>query len=256
MTAAAAPSSAPAQAALAIEGLRHELGDASRRFRLRVDALHVAPGEMVVLSGASGSGKSTLLEMIGLVRRPQVPGLFRIGAGAEAADAAALFARGDREGLARLRAEKLGFLLQSGGLAPFLTVSENLALAQQAAGRPDRALADAVLEALELGGLGGAWPRALSVGQRQRAALARAIVHRPALVLADEPTAALDPPNKARVAELLSALAEGFGAAVLVATHETHVFDDLPGRRLALRVAGDEHDAEARLETPGMEPRA
>lgn len=239
---------AAAGPALSLRGLRKTVGGADRRFALEADALDLVAGKVTLLTGPSGSGKSTLLEIAGLASRPDAVRRFEIATEAGPVDAGALLARGDRTALAALRAGSLGFVLQTGGLVPFLTVAENLALAQTLAGRPDAARAAALLEALGLEGLDRATPAGLSVGQRQRAAVARALAHRPAVLLADEPTAALDPASKAQTASLLVDAALRFGAAVLVATHEPAAFADAAARRYRLAVTTGPQGATARLE--------
>jgi putative ABC transport system ATP-binding protein len=225
---------------LAMAGVVLTRDSADRRFVLEVEELSLARGEMVALTGASGSGKSTLLEIAGLAARPDRAARLEIAGRDGPVDATALHARGDRAALAALRA-RIGFVLQSGALLPFLTVAENVALCQRLAGRADPEGAAGLIEALGLAPVAQAWPSALSVGQRQRAAIARAAAHDPAVILADEPTAALDPPTKLRVADLLRRLADETGAAVLVATHERELFDSRADRCveiIARRVEG------------------
>jgi putative ABC transport system ATP-binding protein len=185
---------------------------------------------------------------VSVAHYPDAAAAFVIGGRAGPVDVMALIAADDRAGAAALRARRIGFVLQTGGLAPFLTVAENVALPLRLAGRRDDGDAAQVLEALGLGALKKAWPADLSVGQRQRVAVARAVVHRPALLLADEPTAALDPEAKAITLALILDLAARFGAAVLIATHERDLFADRAVRRLTIRTAAAGAGVEARLE--------
>jgi putative ABC transport system ATP-binding protein len=181
----------------------------------------------VALTGQSGSGKSTFLELLGLVSRPDRAGQFTMADGTAQANIMALHQQGQADRLAGLRAKHIGFVLQTGGLLPFLTVADNIGLAQELAGLDSATAAEqrrTVLASLDIANTADALPAALSVGQRQRAAIARAMAHRPSLVLADEPTAALDPPNKERVIDLFLDLARSVGAAVLIATHENALF--------------------------------
>jgi len=205
---------------LGMRGVEKTWSGSDRSFTLRVHAFDLAAGEVVALVGASGSGKSTFLEIAGLATRPDRAAAFTMGGAGGPADAGRMHARRDSRGLAALRARRIGFVLQTGALLPFLTVAENVRLAQSLAGRGTPREADALLGRLGLAAAARAYPAELSVGQRQRAAIARAVAHRPAIVLADEPTAALDPPNKDRVVELFLELAADLGAAVVVATHE------------------------------------
>lgn len=180
---------------------------------LRGAALDLAPGEVVGLTGASGSGKSTLLAVAGLLREPDRGSV--VVAGVET---------GDRSGraLARLRREQIGFVFQSASLFPALTATEQLELVAHLAGRLDRGArqrAAALIEAVGLRHRGDARPAELSGGERQRVGIARALMGEPAVVLADEPTAALDDRRGREVLGILAAEASARGAAALVVTH-------------------------------------
>jgi putative ABC transport system ATP-binding protein len=216
-----------AKPVVAMHNVEKTWASADRRFTLRIADFHLAAGEVVAVTGESGSGKSTFLELVGLVSRPDQADVFTMSHQSESADIMALHRQGDASRLAGLRARHIGFVLQTGGLLPFLTVADNVALAQELAGlarQAARAQCHAILARLDIAGTANALPGALSVGQRQRAAIARAMAHSPSLVLADEPTAALDPPNKDRVIDLFLHLAHDLGAAVIIATHEQALF--------------------------------
>ena len=114
----------------------------------------------------------------------------------------------------------MGYLPQTGALLPFLTVRQNIELVQQLSGRGDPALLREICRRLDLDGLRAEAPAQLSVGQRQRVAIARAIVHQPSFVLADEPTAALDPANARTVLQLLLDLVREIGCGLLLVSHE------------------------------------
>lgn len=201
--------------------LRLEGVVASRRaggsaFTLTVEALRLDPGALVAVTGASGTGKSTLLDVAALARRPDSAARLEVAGH----DAASLWARGAKDALAGLRAQHFGYVLQTGGLVPFLSVGANAALAQDLAGRRDAAHLAALADRLGIGALLARMPASLSVGQRQRAAILRALAHRPALVLADEPTASVHPDMAATILALLAEQAQREGAAVLLATHD------------------------------------
>lgn len=181
---------------------------------LRGVDLQLAPGEWVALMGPSGGGKSTLLHVAGLVDTPSSGEVLLEGRSvAQASD----------EERTRLRRTRLGFVFQQGHLLPMLSLAENVALPLALSGGSRAAhlkAATGLLDRLGLVGLGDRLPHEVSGGQAQRAALARAVLHRPALILADEPTGALDRASGAEVLKLLGELARDYGAAVLMATHD------------------------------------
>ena len=175
--------------------------------------LAVEKGERVALLGPSGCGKTTLLNLLGGLDRPdEGRTLFR---GEDLAAAAP--AR-----LARLRRECLGTVFQFFHLVPTLTARENVELPLQLLGWTRPALEARVaglMEAVGLGDRASAWPREMSGGEMQRVAVARALAARPALLLADEPTGNLDSASGERVLDLLAALTEREGAALVMVTH-------------------------------------
>ncbi|WP_138469534.1 ABC transporter ATP-binding protein [Poseidonocella sp. HB161398] len=224
------------------------VSDAERRFALEVAGLQLAAGDAVGLSGPSGTGKTMLLELLGLLRRPDPGGSFRIRAGGTELDAARLWtgkhAGRDAPGH---RGRLFGFVPQSGGLLHFLTVRENIALGQRLTGRADPGWIAALEDRLGLAPLARQLPRALSIGQRQRVAIARALAHRPAFVIADEPTAALDPENARTAMGLLIAAATEGGAAVVISSHDSALLDSFALRRLDLAPAGGAGAVSSRL---------
>ncbi len=183
-------------------------------------ALSVAPGEAVAIVGPSGCGKSTLLNLIGLLDAP-TSGHIRL-AGKDVAG----LGENDR---AALRAEHLGFVFQLHHLLPQCTVLENVlvpTLALPASSETRRQAPETareLLAAVGLSALAGKFPAQLSGGERQRVAVVRALVNRPQLVLADEPTGALDQANAAAVRDVLVRLAKERGAALIVVTHDAGI---------------------------------
>ena len=180
-------------------------------------SLEIARGELVAVAGPSGCGKSTLLHLCGAMDRPD--------AGRIHLDGLRLDVLGD-DGLTRVRRQRLGFVFQFFNLLPTLSLVENIALPLLLAGA-DRtgALERARRWADELG-LGarlGHRPAQLSGGEMQRAAIARAVVHEPILVIADEPTGNLDSDNGARILETLCRLNRERGLTLLLATHAQEV---------------------------------
>jgi putative ABC transport system ATP-binding protein len=202
--------------ALAIEALARTNGSGPGAFVLEVEHFLLRAGEAVAVAGPSGSGKSTLLDLAALAVPPDRADVLSLAG----EDAALLWRRGEAEALTRLRARGIGYVLQTGALLPFITVRANIALPQRLSGREEPAHVEALAATLGITEALERKPAALSVGQRQRAAIARALSHRPALVLADEPTASLHPEMADTVLALLIAQTQAHGAALLLATHD------------------------------------
>jgi putative ABC transport system ATP-binding protein len=181
-------------------------------------SLTVAPGEVVALVGRSGSGKSTLLNVIAGIDRPS--------AGSIAVDGQVVSALAERE-RTLFRRRHMGFVFQFFNLLPTLTVEENVRLPLELVGRGGgeaaRAQVARLLGAVGLGDRGGAFPDRLSGGEQQRVAVARALAHDPGVVLADEPTGALDGQTGQTVLELLLSLARDRQRSVLLVTHSREV---------------------------------
>lgn len=195
-------------------------GQGAQAHQVYLPQLTLRPGQVVAVTGESGCGKSTLLEAIGLLLRPTSVGRFELHDGKQL-DIATLLNRNQQAELADIRARHLGFVLQNGGLLPFLNVQDNIRLPCQLIGMvPDKAMLSRVLDVLKLGPLLSKYPAQLSFGERQRTAFARAIMHRPGLVLADEPTAALDPFNAQQLFSLFIDLVAQEGMMALVVCHD------------------------------------
>ncbi|MFM8704095.1 MAG: ABC transporter ATP-binding protein, partial [Planctomycetia bacterium] len=172
--------------------------------------LAVRQGEFVAITGASGSGKSTLLHMLGGITRPSAGRVLL-----EGVDLASL----DDDALAVVRRRRIGFVFQRYNLVPELSLAENVALPLVLDGASERRADEAALAALDMVGMGHRArhrPDELSGGEQQRGAIARARVAKPAIVLADEPTGALDSVNSRRVVELLGALVAERGQTVIL----------------------------------------
>jgi putative ABC transport system ATP-binding protein len=192
--------------------------------------LSVGAGEVVGLKGPSGSGKSTLLNIIACILEPSAG---RLSLGEELVwDGAWRIAD-----LRRLRRERIGFIFQFHNLLPFLDATDNVALAMTLAGTDAaaaRARARELLDYLQVGRRAAAMPARLSGGEAQRVAIARALANRPRVILADEPTAALDSERARVVMDLLRQVALEQRAAILVVTHDEKIFDRFD-RMVALR---------------------
>ena len=180
---------------------------------LRGVSLCVNAGEMVAVTGPSGSGKSTLIACLAGLDEPD-GGMVRV-------EDRPMSRRPEIE-RARLRAQRVGVLFQSANLVEHLTVTQNVRVAQQLAGRVDRDRIAALLDAVRLTGRAHARPSQLSGGETARAGLAVALANNPAILLADEPTGELDSGSADRVLQLLVERADA-GGAVLVVTHNEAV---------------------------------
>jgi putative ABC transport system ATP-binding protein len=203
-----------------IEGLRKRYGSGDTA----VDALkgvdmHVAPGEVVGLIGPSGSGKSTLLKCLGAVTEPTAG---RMILGDET-----IYDDGWKvNDLRALRRDKIGFIFQAPYLIPFLDVTDNVALLPMLAGKPNaeaRKRAIELFESLDVGHRAKAMPSQLSGGEQQRVAIARGLVNRPPVILADEPTAPLDSERALAVIRILNDMARKFETAIIVVTHDEKI---------------------------------
>ena len=203
-----------------IEGLTKRYGHGDTA----VDALkgvnmRVAPGEVVGLIGPSGSGKSTLLKCLGAVIDPTAG---RMTLGEEL-----IFDEGWQvRDLRALRRDRIGFVFQAPYLIPFLNVTDNVALLPMLAGVPNaaaRARALDLLSALDIRHRAEAMPSQLSGGEQQRVAIARGLVNRPPVILADEPTAPLDSARAMAVVRILNDMAAQFQTAIIVVTHDEKI---------------------------------
>jgi putative ABC transport system ATP-binding protein len=180
---------------------------------LRDVALDIARGEYISITGESGVGKSTLLNLIAGLEVPDT--------GTVELDGASVTALDDT-GRTLLRRDRIGFVFQAFHLLPHLTVSQNVALPLSLAGTARRQVAarvGALLAAVGLADAAGSYPRELSGGEMQRAAIARALVHRPQLLLADEPTGNLDPETARSILTLLRDQVKQAGGAGILVTH-------------------------------------
>ena len=183
--------------------------------------LHVGRGEIVALLGPSGAGKSTLLTMIGLILPPNT-GRIVIGGTTVFDNHRTLV------DVRRFRRQNLGFVFQKANLIPFLTAAENVRLAMEINDQPSRVARRRAMELLDYLGVGeraNHLPSKLSGGEQQRVAVARALANRPGLILADEPTAALDSVRGRQVMELFAKVAHEQQSGVIVVTHDHRALD-------------------------------
>ncbi|MDX9703154.1 MAG: ABC transporter ATP-binding protein [Candidatus Auribacterota bacterium] len=184
-------------------------------------SLNVAKGEIVALLGPSGAGKSTLLTLLGLIRPPDT--------GRIVIDGKIVFENNRAKvNVRRFRREKLGFVFQKANLIPFLTAFENVRLAMDINDRPakvSRKRSKELLEYLGVAERAQHLPCKLSGGEQQRVAVARALANSPSLILADEPTAALDSVRGRQVMELFRKVAHEQHAGIIVVTHDHRALD-------------------------------
>ncbi len=182
-------------------------------------SLCVSAGEFLAIAGPSGSGKSTLLNLMGCLDKPTSGRILLEGQDTSALRPARLSA---------LRRQKIGFVFQTFNLIPVFTAAENVEyplLVQGVGAKERRARSAAALKSVGLSSRAGQRPDLLSGGERQRVAVARAIVHRPALVLADEPTANLDTHNATQLIDLMHDLNRELGLTFIFSTHDQRLLE-------------------------------
>lgn len=203
-----------------IQGLRKVYGQGDTAVEALKDInMHVRPGEVVGLVGPSGSGKSTLLKCLGAIIEPT--------SGRMQLNNDVIYDDGWRvRDLRALRRDRIGFVFQAPYLIPFLNVTDNVALLPMLAGIPNaeaRKQAVELLQALDVGHRAQAQPSQLSGGEQQRVSIARALVNRPPVILADEPTAPLDSERALSVVRILNRMARQAQTAIIVVTHDEKI---------------------------------
>ena len=217
------PITPPSAPLIAVEHLDHAFEEAGAAKPVLHDInLSVRPGEIVILTGPSGSGKTTLLTMLGGLRAAQCGSLRILGAE---------LLHAERATLTRLR-RQVGFIFQAHNLLPYLNALENVRVGLEVhtdwldRGRPAMdAQCAALLAQVGLAERASYYPEKLSGGQKQRVAIARALAPQPQLLLADEPTAALDKDSGRMAVELFRQLADDQQAAIVMVTHDNKIID-------------------------------
>ena len=201
-------------------------GSGPQGYRLIVPHLDLQAGRHYALVGPSGCGKSTLLDLLALALAPDRAQRFDFSTADGEFDIGGLWRTDEHDQLARLRSRYLGYVLQTGGLLGYLDVRANIGLPRRLLGQADDGSVERLARELGIDDQLRKKPAALSVGQRQRVSCARALVHGPQLVLADEPTAALDPLNAGRVMDMLLEQAGRQRACCVIASHDEALVRD------------------------------
>ncbi|MGV6825764.1 MAG: ABC transporter ATP-binding protein [bacterium] len=204
-------------------------------FRLRVPSLQIRQGEKIALIGESGCGKSTLLDLLSFILQPSDSELFHFCAtkGSKVRDIGQMWKKGQLNALGHLRKQHIGYVMQTGGLLPYLSVRDNMNLSRQVLGLKDDGTVGLLAQELGLSRHLDKRPDALSTGERQRVAIGRALAHKPSIVIADEPTASVDPFAAEKIMSLFIGLVEEMNITVIVASHAWRHIQQLGLRRLS-----------------------
>lgn len=208
-------------------------------FRLLVPEIQISAQENIALVGHSGCGKSTLLDMLALILRPDQSEEFNLHPVAgDSHDIGGLWQRDKQSKLSQIRKRHIGYVLQSGGLLPYLTVRENIELPRKLLKLPDDDSINSISRVLGIDRQLDKLPGLLSAGERQRAAFARALSHRPSILIADEPTSALDPVTAQKIMAVVMEVIRGLKITMITASHDwAHVY------RMELRTLKQEAEA-------------
>lgn len=210
----------PQDAAIVASGIERKFQSGKQYFQvLKGIDLEIKTGDIQLLMGPSGSGKTTLLSILAGLLAPNEGYVYLLGQE---------ITRMPKEKLANFRLHNIGFIFQGFNLFPALTAAENVELVlnfKGIRGETARKQAQILLEQVDLGSYAGHKPSELSGGQKQRVAIARALAGNPKLIMADEPTAALDSQSGHNVIELLRTLAKEQGTTVLMVTHDPRIID-------------------------------
>jgi putative ABC transport system ATP-binding protein len=217
------PSSQPAsdrEPVIQVSQLNHYFGQGQLKKQVLFDLnLEIDAGEIVIMTGPSGSGKTTLLTLLGGLRSAQEGSLKILGQ---------QMCGASKQDLIQIR-RQIGYIFQAHNLMKFLTARQNvrmsLELNDQFLDADPDAQAIAMLEAVGLGDHVNYFPENLSGGQKQRVAIARALASRPKIILADEPTAALDKKSGRDIVEIMQHLAQAQGCTILLVTHDNRILD-------------------------------
>lgn len=218
---------------LLIKDLAIQRGTGAEAHTVSLPQLTLQRGEMMAITGASGCGKSTLLESIGLLLSPLHLAQYELSQ-----SNLKNWPQMPEPQVAQLRAKKIGFILQNGGLIPYLTVRENIYLPRKILNKKSPTFhIDNAIEHLGIGALLNKKPTTLSIGERQRVAFVRAISHEPQLLLADEPTAALDPIHAQRLFSLFQEIVTKSNMCALIVSHDWDLVDKFNLKKLQAQIS-------------------
>ena len=221
-------------------------------FELTVPKLAIHQGEKVALVGFSGCRKSTLLDLLAMVLRPDRAEEFTFsGLQKKRLDVAAAWKQKNKDALARARMRFIGYVLQTGGLLPFLSVCDNIVLSLNGLGQPTQEAVKKLSARLGIERHLQKYPSQLSVGERQRVAIARAMAHEPSVVIADEPTASLDPINAEEIMGIFTRIAGEKGVTFIIATHEWERVKELGFRLVRFNLEKDSTEKTVRARVSG-----
>lgn len=211
-----------------------------RGFLLKVPELSLTPSSVNVFVGESGCGKSTLLDVLGLISTADHADAFSL----ETGDGNILQVKKASEAkLSFWRSKYVGYVLQNGGLLRFMKVKDHVYFRMNLAGRGmTRDQLDSMVQKLHISSQWNKWPHELSIGQRQRVAIALSLAYFPSLVLADEPTGALDPCTAREIAHLLVENARESGAVTIVVSHDRSLFSEFADRAFTFDVEERENE--------------
>ncbi len=195
-------------------------------FRLVIPDLKIKAHENIALVGHSGCGKSTLLDMLALALHPDSSDEFMLTPGEnESHHVGVLWQRKKQNQLSQLRKQHIGYVLQQGGLLPYLTVRENIELPRKLMNLPQDDSTRSMARVMGIHRQLDKLPGLLSAGERQRVAFTRALAHRPSILLADEPTASLDPITARKIMAVVMELVKGLKITMITASHDwAHVY--------------------------------
>jgi len=204
-------------------------------FRLNVPSLQIRQGEQIAVIGESGCGKSTLLDILAFIAKPSEIDSFRFrpNLADSPTDIGALWDKKQLNALGDMRKQHIGYVMQTGGLLPYLTVRDNINLSRNVLKMKKDDTVGTLARELGIARHLDKLPGTLSTGERQRVAIARGLAHQPSIVIADEPTASVDPFAAEKIMALFMELAEDRNITVIVASHAWRHIKRLGLRRLA-----------------------